>query len=250
MSESDTIAGWNAKAEDWHIQVGHEGDLNRRLNSDPVLWSLLGDVGGLTVLDAGCGTGYLSRKLAGKGADVVAVDAAEQMIAIARRETSADLNISYRVDSCATLATIEDGGIDRIVSNYVLMDILDLDGTIGAFHRVLKLGGAAVIVFTHPCFPFSQSEDDEPPGRMTFRWEEPYFDNRTNDEPPWAHFTTGFVWHHRPLRHYWRVFRNAGFSVDEFDEPGPRTPYPEGIDPDQLRQIQMCPVSVAFRLLK
>lgn len=51
---------WNDVADDWRIQVGDDGDFNRRLNSDPVLWRFAGEVNGLTVLDAGCGTGYLS----------------------------------------------------------------------------------------------------------------------------------------------------------------------------------------------
>ena len=54
---------WNRVADDWRIQVGDDGDGNRILNSDPVLWQFAGDVNGLTVLDAGCGTGYLSKKL-------------------------------------------------------------------------------------------------------------------------------------------------------------------------------------------
>jgi len=29
---------WNRVADGWRIQVGDEGDRNRRLNSDPVLW--------------------------------------------------------------------------------------------------------------------------------------------------------------------------------------------------------------------
>ena len=52
---------WNSVAEDWRIQVGDEGDTNRPLNSDPVLWAFACDVRGLEVLDAGCGTGYLLR---------------------------------------------------------------------------------------------------------------------------------------------------------------------------------------------
>jgi NMT1/THI5 like protein len=54
---------WNRVADDWRIQVGDDGDGNRTLNSDPVLWKFAGDVSGLTVLDAGCGTGYLAKKL-------------------------------------------------------------------------------------------------------------------------------------------------------------------------------------------
>lgn len=38
-----------------------------------------------SVLDAGCGTGRVARELAGRGMDVVGVDAAESMIATARR---------------------------------------------------------------------------------------------------------------------------------------------------------------------
>jgi hypothetical protein len=46
----------NRVADDWQIQVGEDGDGNRILNSDPVLWAFAGDVKGRTVLDAGCGT--------------------------------------------------------------------------------------------------------------------------------------------------------------------------------------------------
>jgi len=52
---------WNRVADDWRRQVGEDGDGNRILNSDPVLWQFAGDVNGVTILDAGCGTGYCPR---------------------------------------------------------------------------------------------------------------------------------------------------------------------------------------------
>ena len=58
MTELDDVREfWNRVADDWQTQVGSDGDANRRLNSDPVLWKFVGDVRGLRVLDAGCGTG-------------------------------------------------------------------------------------------------------------------------------------------------------------------------------------------------
>lgn len=72
--EIEVKQSWNDKAEEWHVQVGHEGDDNRRQNSDPVLWRVLGSVDAKKVLDAGCGTGRLSRMLARRGAKVVGVD--------------------------------------------------------------------------------------------------------------------------------------------------------------------------------
>jgi 2-polyprenyl-3-methyl-5-hydroxy-6-metoxy-1,4-benzoquinol methylase len=88
---------WNLLADDWRLQVGGDGDSNRRLNSDPVLWEFAGDVSGLSVLDAGCGTGYLSRKLRERGARVTGVDFAERMVETARADHP---GIDFRVDSC------------------------------------------------------------------------------------------------------------------------------------------------------
>ena len=35
---------WNKVAADWEIQVEEDGDSNRILNSDPVLWQFAGEV--------------------------------------------------------------------------------------------------------------------------------------------------------------------------------------------------------------
>jgi len=41
---------WNSVAQDWQLQVGDDGDSNRLLNSDPILWRFVGDVHGLPIL--------------------------------------------------------------------------------------------------------------------------------------------------------------------------------------------------------
>src|SRR5260370_11739796 len=108
---------WSRVADDWWLQVGTAGDTNRILNSDPVLWAFAGDVAGLTVLDAGCGTGYLSKQLSDRGAHVIGIDLAERMIAIALEQYP---DIDFRVDSCADLRTVNDAQIDLVIANYVL----------------------------------------------------------------------------------------------------------------------------------
>src|SRR6266851_9437842 len=118
----ETRAFWNRVADDWLVQVGTAGDTNRILNSDPVLWAFAGDVAGLTVLDAGCGTGYLSKQLSDRGAHVIGIDLAERMIAIALEQYP---DIDFRVDSCAELRTVNDAQIDLVIANYVLMDTPD-----------------------------------------------------------------------------------------------------------------------------
>lgn len=242
----ETRQAWDRLADDWRLQVGDEGDRNRRLNSDPVLWRMAGDVAGKSVLDFGCGTGYLTRKLRDAGAAATGVDHSEKMIAIAREDAA---GIDYLVACCTTLAPLADEQFDLAVSNYVLMDIPDLPAAVGALHRVLKTGGTAVLVFSHPCFPASRSQLDEQGAH--YAWPSPYFLPVKCVDPPWDHFTEEFIWFHRPLSDYWRAFTSAGFSVLELDEPH-LTPdrYELAESEQRLADNLSRPLSIAWKLRK
>jgi ubiquinone/menaquinone biosynthesis C-methylase UbiE len=238
---------WNGAADDWKIQVGDDGDHNRRLNSDPVLWNFAGDVQGLTVLDAGCGTGYLTAKLRDRGARVIGVDVSESMVAIARKEHP---DIDFRVDSCTELKTIDEGYFDRLISNYVLMDIPDLQSTVRAFHRVLGMNGVAVLVFSHPCFPAGRATAEQD-GGCSYRWKSSYFEPQKCIDPPWGHFTSDFIWFHRPLSDYWKAFTTAGFNIVDFEEPRvTENRYHLALTDSELANSKSRPFSVAFKLQK
>ena len=230
---------WSEKAKKWKTHVGELGDNNRRFNSDPILWKWLGNVKDLTVLDAGCGTGYLSIQLHKKGAKkVIGVDFSKEMIEEARQLIKdADLSIDFHVDSCSSLQTIQDNSIDVIASNYVLMDLPDLKEAAESFYRVLKCGGRAGVIIGHPCF----DQHD----RSKFS----YYEEREVSER-WGFFTTPFIFYHRPLSTYWKIFRNAGFTVKEFDEPVVTPPCPDSLDPVLFKEFRMNPYSVAFLLEK
>jgi len=239
---------WDRIADDWRVQVGATGDSNRILNSDPVLWTFAGNVAGLTVLDAGCGTGYLSKQLRERGALVTGIDFSERMIAIARRQYP---GIEFRVDSCSGLGTVHDAQFDLVIANYVLMDTPDLEGTMRAFHRVLRAGGLAVVVFCHPCFPQGRATVASNGEEINYRWSSSYFDRTKCVDPPWAHFTSEFIWFHRPLSDYWKAFKASGFAVLDFDEPRiTEDRYHLAPNARKLNNSKMRPNSVAFKLQK
>ena len=239
---------WDSVASDWQTHVGSDGDSNRRLNSDPVLWSFLGDVRGRRILDAGCGTGYLSMKLARSGAIVTGIDCSDRMIELAR---AAGPTLDFRVDSCSELSTVDDKEFDVVVANYLLMVTPDLDGTMIAFNRVLKLHGVAALVFAHPCFPSKCATVSAEGDTVSYEWNSPYFVEQKRADSPRKHFTTDFVWFHRPLSRYWKAFATAGFSVLEFEEPRiTKDRYHLAPTKRTVKKCLACPYSVAFKLKK
>ncbi len=258
-NRADTRRLWDRLARDWYIQVGDHGDSNRQLNSDPVLWEWADDVRGVRVLDAGCGTGYLLKKLQERGAVATGVDFSDEMVAVAR-EKYPDLDL--RVDDCQKLSTIRNGEIDLLVSNYVLMDLPDLERAAASCSRVLKQGGRAIVIISHPCFPQAQcravTDTDSIDGEITaddmtliYTWTFSYFEQHTCIDPPWKHFKEQFVHYHRPLSAYWKVFISAGMRILDFREPR--------ITPDRyhladsaahIRSSRNRPYSAAFLLEK
>jgi hypothetical protein len=92
------------------------------------------------------------------------------------------------------------------------------------------------------------SEDGE---EVRYSWGFPYFEPKKCVDPPWAHFTSEFIWFHRPLSDYWKAFTEAGFAVVGFEEPRilPER-YRLAKTAAGLRNCQTRPCSVAFKLRK
>jgi hypothetical protein len=68
-------------------------------------------------------------------------------------------------------------------------------------------------------------------------------------DPPWGHFTSEFIWFHRPLAAYWKAFGRAGLRVTDFDEPRVQPArYHLAPSEKKLSASRQRPYSVAFQL--
>ena len=85
VTNRDVIQAYAKMPQQFIEGFGEEGDLTRQYLLNPTIFALLGDVRGKTILDAGCGQGYLCRLLARKGASVTGVEPAEALIRYALR---------------------------------------------------------------------------------------------------------------------------------------------------------------------
>src|ERR1700741_4608687 len=85
----------------------------------PATLSLLPDVAGLHVLDAGCGPGVYTEWLLGRGARVVAFDASPRMVALARARVGDRARI-HEGAAEGELGFVEDDAFDLVLSPLVL----------------------------------------------------------------------------------------------------------------------------------
>lgn len=97
------------------------------------------------VLDAGCGTGRMSRYLSDRGCHVCGVDLWPGMIAVARREHA---DIRTQVASITNLP-FPDAEFDGVLLWYSVIHIADTDlaTVFREARRVLRPGGVALIAF-------------------------------------------------------------------------------------------------------
>ena len=106
------------------------------------------NVAGGVWLDAGCGTGTLSRCLAARGCRVLGVDATPEMVAaaihLAESQGYSDQLKFARVGTIANFA-VDDSSLDGVLCSSVLEYVPDPSACLTEFARVLKPGGLLLV---------------------------------------------------------------------------------------------------------
>lgn len=100
---------------------------------------------GERVLDLATGTGWTSRLVARRGAEVVGVDLGEDLIGAARERARAEgLNIEYRVGDAEALS-FRDGEFDAVVSTCGIMFASRPEAAASELARVTRKGGRTAL---------------------------------------------------------------------------------------------------------
>ena len=202
---------WVESAQDWidTDQAVRTGML------DSWMFDALGNVGGKSAIDIGCGEGRFSRLLSQLGATVTGVDLTEALIARARAMSTGE---AYILGDAEDLNEVESDSFDLAVSYIVLVDLLDYCSAIGGAYRVLRPGGRFVVCNIHPMRSSLPAGWIKQADRKLFYPVDDYTDEGPRE---WTWWGRRFVNMHRTLSSHIAAFLDAGFTLRALHEPRP-----------------------------
>lgn len=226
----DALAVWERIAGFWDNHLGEGNDFQQVLIM-PTTDRLLKIQPGELVLDACCGNGNYARRLAQRGAKVVAFDGSASFIERARARETPDSIVDYQVldatDEKRMLATLGNHPrFDAAVSSMALMDLPEIEPLLRVVRIILKPSGRFVFSISHPAFNSIETTltaDLIQPGGKP---KQVFGVKTTRYATPAAYLSYGILhqpephWmFHRPLGVLLGACFKAGFVVDALEEP-------------------------------
>jgi len=209
----------------------------------PATLSLLPEVEGLQVLDAGCGPGIYTEWLLKRGAQVVACDVTPQMVEITRRRVG-NLAEIHQADITQSLTFAVDAAFDIVLCSLVLDYINDWQPVFKEFFRVLRSGGTLIFSCGHPTGDYLYTQRKQlTPGN--------YF-NVEKFVTEWSGFGEPYpviTSYRRPLQATLNPLFKVGFILDEILEPKP-IPQFEEANPEDYNRLMREPGFLCVRACK
>jgi ubiquinone/menaquinone biosynthesis C-methylase UbiE len=148
--KQNVAAHWGKRAAHFDTDFGHSiRTPAERVAWDRVFGLALGGRQGLSALDIGCGTGFLSLELASRGHEVTGIDFAPEMLALAKEKaTAAGAAVRFEEADAENLPFPTDS-FDLVMTRHVLWTLPHPEAAIEEWIRVLRPGGRLAVIDGH-----------------------------------------------------------------------------------------------------
>lgn len=216
LSDQQIIDSWKKNVQPWVAAV-REGKIESRLlvTNQAIIDAVLAASPG-SVLDVGCGEGWLVRELEGAGINALGVDVVPELIEYARKQGGGRFrSLAFEALSGDVLQE----RFDVIVCNFSLLGNESVTRFFQQAPSLLNEGGSLIVQTIHPVAGCGDGEYED--GWREGSWAG--FSDKFRDPAPW-YFRTMHTWE--------TLFLNHGFSLSEILEP--------------LHPITETPASVIF----
>jgi 2-polyprenyl-3-methyl-5-hydroxy-6-metoxy-1,4-benzoquinol methylase len=203
FSDAKIVDSWHKNAVPWTTAVRESQIESRKLITDRQVVEAILSSSPKSVLDLGCGEGWLTRELSARGIQSIGVDAIPALIESAKRTGTEDFrSLSYEQIAVGKL----DISVDAIACNFSLFGKESVEQLFRAIPSLLNLDGVFIVQTLHPMMAC---------GELPYRdgWREGSWDGFNSD------FTDPAPWYFRTLANWIDLFIESGLNVIKIYEP-------------------------------
>jgi 2-polyprenyl-3-methyl-5-hydroxy-6-metoxy-1,4-benzoquinol methylase len=204
LSDEKIVQSWHTNATPWTSAVREQRIESRRLVTDRAIVDAVVSRNPESVLDLGCGEGWLVRALHAQGVRrVIGVDVVPALVEQARSAGGGEFHVaSYEAIARGELRV----SVDVAVANFALIGKDAVDALVRSTLTLLRPGGTLVVQTLHPVVACGDL---------------PYIDGWRAGS--WAGFSDDFVdpapWYFRTLETWVRLITSSGLVLAEMREP-------------------------------
>lgn len=214
LNDSAILRSWQRNVDAWTDAVRGRQIESRCLVTDQAILDAIASRNARSLIDLGCGEGWLARAVAAAGTRVVGIDAVAELVDKAR---AAGGGADYAVVAYEQLDSAGLEPAEVVVCNFALLGEQSVQHVFGALPALLDPNGAFIVQTLHPVVACGDL---------------PYRDGWRPGS--WAGFDPRFVdpapWYFRTLSSWLALFREHGFTLLELREPlHPHTAQPASI---------------------
>ena len=203
LSDAKIVDSWLRNATPWTSAVRESRIESRRLVTNQAIIDAVLSRSPKTILDIGCGEGWLARALSERGIRAIGVDVVPDLIDQANRAGGGE----FRVASYEAIAAGElDVTVDVAIANFSLIGAESVNNLVARAPSLITRGGAFIIQTLHPVIATG---------------DQPYADGwRTGS---WTGFSNDFTdpapWYFRTLESWISLLVRSGLRIVEMREP-------------------------------
>ena len=200
---------WDAAADEWENKIGDRGDLFRQHKITPLIFDLLPECEGKTVLDVGCGNGYLIPMLNNKGFAAYGLDISPRQLFHAQKRVAKDCLYETDIEKIETLPSKK---CDIVICSMVLDGLQNLYAAFRGCYRLLKQRGYLIITLPHPAHYLEF-------GKFKKRVSRHKYPEELQLEAVMTKMKKTVIFFHRPIRSYVNALIDNGFFIRKMVEP-------------------------------
>jgi 2-polyprenyl-3-methyl-5-hydroxy-6-metoxy-1,4-benzoquinol methylase len=209
-NEQKIINSWQANAANWIDIIDNNGIESRRLITNNAIVNAVCNDKPASVLDIGCGEGWLSKELHDKGIEITGVDVIPELIEKAKQKASGNFFVASYEDIYLNKISFSKS-FDAIVVNFALIGKQSTENLLSSVPKYLTATGKLFIQTLHPASRKAMNDYES-------GWKEGSWDGLGDK------FSLPYQWYFRTMEDWLLLLKKSGFvKIDTIEIKHPHS---------------------------